>query len=111
MDKPNENERPMLNITIQMIYHKYVSKKNNIKSMTYMMTSVIVTWLVQRALPKILSLHPWTLVRAMTAMGLLNDAVKKKKDSANLQLKIRSQRNIDAVRALRGRSGYDAVKV
>ena len=111
MDKPNENERPMLNMTIQMMYHKYVSKKNNIKSMTYMMTSVIVTWLVQRTFPKILSLHPWTFVRAMTAIGLLNDAVKKKKDSANLQLKIRIQRSIDAVRALRGRSGYDAVKV
>lgn len=44
-------------------------------------------------------------------MGLLNDDVKKKYDSANLQPKISNHIIIEAVRALRGSEGYDAVKV
>ena len=78
MDRPRENDLPTLNTTFQMIYHKYVSRKNKIKSMTYMIVSVKGTWLVQSELPKNLSLQPCTFVRAMTAIGLLNDEVKKK---------------------------------
>ena len=40
MERPSENDRPILNMTIQMMYHKYVSKKNNTKSITYMMVRV-----------------------------------------------------------------------
>jgi hypothetical protein len=73
--------------------------------MTYMIVRVKGTWLVQSVLPKNLSLHPCTLVRAMTAIGLLNDEVKKKYDSANLQPKTRPQSMMDAVRGPRARGG------
>ena len=78
MERPKENERPILKITIQIMYQRYVSKKKSTRSMTYMMASVKGTWFVQRALPKSLSLHPWTLVLAITAIGLLKEDVKKK---------------------------------
>ena len=79
--------------------------------MTYMIVSVNGTWLEHNALPKMRSEQPCTLVRAITAIGLLNDEVRKKYDSANLQPKTRIQSMIDAILALRGRAGYDAVKV
>lgn len=73
--------------------------------MTYMIVSVNGTWLAQSAVPNNLSLQPWTLVRAMTAMGLLNEEVKKKYDSTNLQPKMRSQREMDAMRGPRPSTG------
>jgi hypothetical protein len=111
IDNPKENERPILNMTIQMIYHKYVSRKKSTRSMTYMIASVNGTWFVHNTLPNSLSLHPCTLVRAITAMGLLNEDVKKKYDSVNLQPKISSHKHMEAVRAERVSTGYDAVKV
>src|SRR5882762_6273902 len=105
MDKPRENDLPTLNTTFQMMYHRYVSRKNKIKSMTYMIVSVNGTWFVQRELPKNLSLHPCTFVRAITAMGPLNDEVKKKYDSANLQPKISPQSIMEAIRGLRASPG------
>jgi hypothetical protein len=36
MERPRENDRPMLKMTTQMIYHKYVSRKKRIRSITYM---------------------------------------------------------------------------
>ena len=61
-----------------MTYHKYVSRKNRIKSITYMIANAKGTWFEQSALPKKRSLQFWTLVRAMTAMGELKDDVRKK---------------------------------
>ena len=40
MDIPRPKDLPILKMTIQMIYHKYVSKKKRIRSMTYMIVSV-----------------------------------------------------------------------
>ena len=111
MESPRANERPILNTTTQMIYHRYVSKKNSTKSMIYMIVSANGTWLLQSAVPKNLSLHPWTFVRAMTAMGLLKDEVRKKYDSVSLHPKISAQRRMEAARADRVSEGYDAVKV
>lgn len=105
MDRPNENDRPTLNTTIQIMYQRYVSRKNRIKSITYMMASVIGTWFVQSAVPKNRSLQPWTFVRTMTAIGLPKEVVRKKYDSANLQPKMRSHKQTDAMRAWRLRSG------
>lgn len=79
--------------------------------MTYIIVSVNGTWLEHKEVPKIRSEQPCTLVRAITAIGLLKDEVKKKYDSVNLQPKTKTQSMTDAVRALRGKAGYDAVKV
>ena len=49
--------------------------------------------------------------RAITATRLLNDDVWKKYDWANVQPKMSSQSEIDAMRALRVSYGYEAVKV
>jgi len=111
IDIPSPKDLVMLKMTIQMMYHKYVSKKKRIRSMTYIIVSVNGTWLEHNELPKIRSEQPCTLVRAITAIGLLKDEVKKKYDSVNLQPKTKTQSMIDAVRALRGKAGYDAVKV
>src|SRR6267154_4127451 len=105
MDKPSEKERPTEKTTIQMMYHKYVSRKNRIKSMIYMMVNVKGTWFEQRILPNNLSLHPCTVVRAMTAIGELKELVRKKYDSANLHPNTRSQSMLLAVRAERVSSG------
>ncbi len=111
IDRPRWNDRATENTTIQMTYHRYVSRKNRMRSMTYMIASANGTWLLHRAAPKYLSLQFKTFVRAMTATGLLKFDVKKKYDSVNLQPKISSQSESDAMRALRVRSGYEAVKV
>ena len=95
----------MENTTTQMMYHRYVSRKNNMRSMIYMIVSANGTWFWHRALPKNLSLHPWTFVLAMTAMGLLKDDVKKKYDSTNLHPKTRAQSRMEPARALRVRVG------
>jgi len=70
-----------------------------------MIVSVKGTWLVHSTFPKYLSLHPWTFVRAMTAIGLLNDDVRKKYDSENLHPNMRSQSKMDALRAPRDNVG------
>jgi hypothetical protein len=41
----------------------------------------------------------------MTAIGLLNEEVKKKYDSTNLHPKMRTQRKMEALRALRVKAG------
>jgi len=105
MDNPSPNDLPILKMTTQMMYHKYVSKKKRTRSMTYITVSVKGTWLEHKWLPNMRSEHPCTLVLAITAIGLLKDVVKKKYDSVNLQLKTRTQSIIDATRALRGREG------
>ena len=79
--------------------------------MTYMIARANGTWLLHSAVPKYLSLQPWTFVRAMTAMGLEKDEVRKKNDSVNLHPKMRSQIEIEAMRAERVSAGYEAVKV
>ena len=58
IDRPRWNDRATLNTTTQMMYQRYVSRKNRMRSMTYMMASVKGTWLLQRAVPKYLSLQP-----------------------------------------------------
>lgn len=47
----------------------------------------------------------------MTAIGLLNDEVRKKYDSTSLHPKINNHKEIDAIRAVLPRLGYEAVKV
>ncbi len=76
-----------------------------------MIARVKGTWFVHSALPKNRSLQPCTFVRAMTAIGLEKDDVKKKYDSMNLQPKMSSQSPIDAMRELFVRDGYEAVNV
>lgn len=111
IDKPRAKDRPILKTTSQMMYQRYVSKKNNTRSMIYMIVSAKGMWFRHRAFPKILSLQFSMFVRAMTETGLLKEDVKKKYDSAYLHPKINSHRQMDAARALPGNVGYDAVKV
>ena len=47
----------------------------------------------------------------MTAIGLLNDSVRKKYDSVSLQPKMSSHMERDAMRAVRVSVGYEAVNV
>ena len=89
----------MLNTVFQMIHHRKVSRKYSTKSMMYMIVSVNAAWFRQRAFPKYLSLQFLTCIPTMTRMGFLNESVKKKYDSVNLQPKTRNQRISDAVRA------------
>jgi hypothetical protein len=78
IDKPSANERPILNTTIQMMYQRYVSRKKRMRSMTYIIARVKATWFEQRLLPNNRSLQPWTVMRAITAIGLLKEDVRKK---------------------------------
>ena len=80
-----------------MTYHKYVSGRNfGSLYMTYMIASANRTWLLHRAELKYLLLQFKTSVRAMTAIRLLNNDIRKQYDSANLQPKMSSQSEIVA---------------
>jgi hypothetical protein len=111
MERPMLNERETEKMTFQMMYQRYVSRKNMMRSITYMIASVNSTWREQSTVPKNGSWQLTTRFRAMTATGLLNEEVRKKYDSTNLQPKTSVQSPIDATRALRVNSGYEAVKV
>ena len=105
MERPRPNERAMLKTVFQMIHQRNVSRKKSTRSMMYMIASVNAAWFLQRALPKYLSLQPLIFIPTITWIGFLNDSVRKKYDSVNLQPKTRNQSRSDAARAVGLRVG------
>ena len=73
--------------------------------MIYMIARENGMWFLQRASPKILSLQRSIFVWAITETGALKDDDKKKYDSTYLQPKTKTQRVMDARRAVVGSVG------
>ena len=69
-----------------------------------MIVNMNAGWFEHNTFPKNRSSHPWTFVPTITRTDSWNDNVRKKYDSTNLQLKINTQRNTNAIRALRSSS-------
>jgi hypothetical protein len=111
MDNPILKLLPTEYTVFQMTYHKKVSKKNRLRSMTNISASVNLAWFRQSTEPKTRSSHIRISMCAIARIGSRNDVLRKKYDSTNLQMKVIVHMLSEAVRAFPCSTGYDAVNV
>lgn len=113
IEVPKENDNAIEKKQLQIMYHKYVSKKNKIKSVKSNSTTVTFGCKLQTiTVGSILSpLHLDIFNIESTLNGSFNDKVKKKYDSTNLQVNTEIHNPCENHLDLPLRAGNEAVNV